>query len=182
MGLCLEVDENNKVIGLCEFTKVQELNKIHRSSHLLLQNSKGEFMIHKRAPNRYWYPNLYAYSISGTVKNESYIDNINIEMKEELGISIPVKLLFIYKYFDTIDKSFHALFFGITDKNLTPDPNEISELKWFSPEKLKEDIKDNPEKYVPHVIYGLNKYFNEIHNKEKINPYENKLNDDKPLK
>ena len=67
-----------------------------------------------------------------------------------------IKILFIYPYFDKLDKSFHALFIGKTDKKI------ISELKWISLNALKKDIQKNAKKYVPHMVFGLKKYFKEI--------------------
>jgi|SRR3989344_4823 len=155
----IEVNKNNKRIGLRQINDFQTGKFIHRSAHLLLFNSKGDVLICKRSSNKRWYPSLYTYSVSGTVANESYKKCIKKEMKEELGISIPVKLLFIYPYFDKVDKSFHALFSGVTDEKIIPDKMEISKLKWLKLNELKKDIKLNTKKYVPHVIFGLKKYF-----------------------
>ena len=160
--LNIEVDKNNNPIGLRPMPDFQTGKYIHRSAHLLLFNSNNEVLMCMRSPNKRWYPNLYTYSVSGTVGNESYEECIKHEMKEELGIFSKAKLLFVYPYFDTVDKSFHALFSAKTSKNLKPDKMEISQLRWLSLEKLKDDIERNPQDYVPHVIFGLKKYFDEL--------------------
>ena len=159
--LCIEVDKKNKVVGLRPLSDFQTGKFIHRSAHLLLFNSKKEVLIHKRSSNKKWYPHLYTYSVSGIVGNESYEENIKKEMKEELGIKIPVKFLFIYKYSDKLDKSFHALFMGKSNKKITPDRKEIASIRLLSLNELKRDISTNSEKYVPHVVFGLKKYFKE---------------------
>jgi len=162
--LCIEVDKNNKKIGLRPLTDFYTGKFIHRSVHLLLFNSKDEMLIQKRSKNKKLYPHLYTYSVSGFVNNESYEDCIKHEMKEEIGISTPVKLLFIYKNFDKWDKSFHALFIGKikNDKKITPDKKEMSSIKWITLEELKKDILKKPNNYVPHVVFGLKKYFRKI--------------------
>ena len=81
---------------------------------------------------------------------------------EEIGINTPVNLLFIYPYFDKLDKSFHALFKGKTNKKIIPDKNEMSLIKWMTLGELKRDISKKPDNYVPHVVFGLKKYFSEI--------------------
>ena len=164
--LALEVDKNNKKIGLRPLEDFYTGKFIHRSAHLLLSNSKGEILLQKRSKNKVLYPNLYTYSVSGFVNDESYEDCIKHEMKEEIGISISVKLLFIYKSFDKFDKSFHALFYGKSDKKITTDKEEMSTVKWISLEEMKKDLKKNPERYVPHVIYGLKKYFKILRNRK----------------
>jgi len=162
--LFTEVDENNNVIGLRPIKDFQSGKYIHRSAHLLLFNSKGEVLIHKRSPNKIWSPNLYTFSVAGTVGDESYEDCIKHEIPEELGIKIPVKLLFIYKFFIPKDKSFHALFIGKSDKKIKPDPDEISEIKWVSLKWLRKDISDNPEEYTLPFLAGMKKYFEKFKN------------------
>ena len=105
-----------------------------------------------------WYPGLYAYSVSGVVNKESYEECAKREMEEEIGINTPVKLLFIYKYLDKFDKSFHALFYAKSDKKIKLDNREMSSVKWISLTDLKKDLLRNPKKYVPHVRYGLKKF------------------------
>src|SRR3989344_5305032 len=135
--LNIEVNKNNRKTGLRPMKDFQTGKFIHRSAHLLLFNLEGKVLICKRSQNKIWYPNLYTYSVSGTVANESYEKCVKREIEEELGISIPVKLVFIYPYFDKFDKSFHALFRGSTDKKITPDKMEISQLKWLTLDELK---------------------------------------------
>jgi len=133
--LCIEVDKNNRSIGLRPITDFKTAKFIHRSVHLLLFNSKGEVLIQKRSANKIWYPNLYTYSVSGVVENENYKNCIKREMKEEIGINTPVNLLFIYPYFDKLDKSFHALFKGKTNKKIIQKPQNSLQLalaySWF---------------------------------------------------
>ncbi len=156
--LNIEVNKKNKVIGLRPMTDFLTGKFIHRSAHLILENSGGKILIQKRSKNKKWYPNLYTYSVSGTVANESYKQCIKREMKEEIGISIPVKLLFIYKYFDKSEKAFHALFYGKSNKKITGDKKEMSSIRWISKEELKKDLLKHRKKYTPHVVFGLKKY------------------------
>jgi isopentenyl-diphosphate Delta-isomerase len=163
----IQVDENDQVIGVRPIEDFFTGRYIHRSSHLILLNSENEILLQKRSPKREWYPGLYTYSASGAVAEETYEECVQKEMQEELGISIPVKYLFKYKYFDEHDKSFHAIFVGKSDSDIRPDEDEASEVKWFSVSELKRGMKSNPELFVPHLIIGMNKYFTEFYKVKK---------------
>ena len=163
----IEVDKNDNVVGLRPRTDFYTGKYIHRSSHLILFNSKNEILIQKRAPTKKWYTNLYTCSVSGTVANESYEECINKEMKEEIGISIPVKFLFKSSFFDKQDKAFHAVFVGKTDQEIKPDKREMSEVKWIKADELKKDIKEHPEQYTPPFVAGMKKYFAEFYRAEE---------------
>jgi len=163
----IEVDKNDNVIGLRPRDDFYTGKYIHRSSHLILFNSKNEILIQKRASTKKLYPNLYTYSTSGGVQNESYEDCIKREVKEEIGISIPMRYLFKYPSFDKIDKAFRAVFVGKSDNKIKPDNREMTEIKWISVNELKEDIKENSNKYTFPFVIGMGKYFAEFYEIEK---------------
>ena len=158
-----EVDENDNVIGLRSKDDFYTGELIHRSVHLILFNSKNAILLQRRALSKKWYPNLYTYSVSGTVADESYEDCIKKETREEIGISIPLRFVFRYSFFDECDKAFHAVFVANSDDKIKPDKREISEIKWISIESLKKDLDKSPEKYTPSFVFGMKKYFLEIY-------------------
>ena len=158
----IEVDKNDNQIGLRPRDDFFDSEYIHRASHLILFNSKNEILLQHRSPTKKVWPNLFTFSVDCTVANESYEDCIKREMQEEIGISINVKRLFTFPYFDNIDKAWHCVFVGKTDDKITPDSREIQEIKWIDADELKEDILKNPDIYVPPFIEGMNKYFDEI--------------------
>ena len=115
----IEVDKNDNQIGLRPRGDFYTGKFIHRASHLILFNSKNKILLQHRSSTKKWYPNLFTYFVSGTVANESYEDCIEKEMQEEIGISINVKRLFAYPFFDTYDKAWHCVFVGKTDNKIT---------------------------------------------------------------
>ena len=159
----IEVDENDNKIGLRLRDDFYAGKYIHRASHLILFNSKNEILLQYRASAKKWYPDLFTYSVSGTVANESYEDCIKKEMREEIGISIPVKRLFTYPFFDTFDKAWHCVFVGTSDDNIIPDTREIQKIKWIGVDELKEDIIKNRNIYTPPFIRGMKKYFDDFY-------------------
>ena len=118
-------------------------------------------MQHRATTKKVW-PNLFTFSVDCTVANESYEECIQREMQEEIGISISVKRLFTFPYFNSIDKAWHCVFVGKTDDKIMPDSKEIQAIKWMNTDKLKEDIIKNPNIYVPPFAKGMKKYFDEF--------------------
>lgn len=157
--LNIEVDKDNKPLGLRPREDFYTGKYIHRSSHLILFNSKNEILIQKRAATKIWFPNLYTYSVSGTVADETYEETIAREMAEEIGISVPAKKLFEFPHFDTLDKAWQCIFVGKSDEAITADAREMSEVKWVNAELLKIDIQEHPEIYTPPFIIGMKKFF-----------------------
>jgi isopentenyldiphosphate isomerase len=160
----IEVDENDKIIGSRPRNDFYTGKYIHRSTYLILFNSKKEILIQKRAPTKKWYPNLYTFAVARTVQvNESYEDSMKKGLKEKMGISIPVKYLFKHYFFDESDKSFRAVFLGRSDEKVKPNKKDIADIKWIHVDELKKEIKDHPEKYAPPFIVCMEKYFAEFY-------------------
>jgi isopentenyl-diphosphate Delta-isomerase len=155
----IEVDEKDNIIGLRFRDQFYTGKYIHRSSHLILLNSKNEILLQQRAKTKEWYPNLYAFSVSGTVANETYEDCIRREMKEEIGIETEVKSLIKFPVFDTYEKAWHCVFISQSDKNIIPDLKEIQKIVWMNLDVLKDDLRNNLNMYTPAFAIFMNKYF-----------------------
>jgi len=155
----LEVNKKDQVIGKRPREDFYTGQYIHRSSHLILFNSKNQILLQKRVKTKKWYPNLYTFSVSATVADETYKECLEREVPEEIEISLPVKYLFKYPFFNKIDKSFHAVFTGKSDKEIKPDQREISQIIWITPKNLKQDLKQNPQKYTPPFRGGMKIFF-----------------------
>lgn len=167
MGECnIEVDRSDNVIGMRPREDFYTGNYIHRSVHLILFNSRGEILIQKRAPTKVWFPNLYTYSVSGTVAKESYNYSIRKEVQEEIGLSIEMKFLFKYLFLGETSKSYNAVYSGKSDNKITPDLTEMSKVKWVPTAELEKDITLHPEMYTPTFRMGMKKFFDEYYTKK----------------
>jgi isopentenyldiphosphate isomerase len=164
----IEVDENDNVIGSRPRNDFYTGKYIHRSTYLILLNSKNKILIQKRTSTKKWYPNLYTFAVARTVqKGESYEDSMIKGLKEKIGIFTPVKFLFKFFFQEKSDRAFRAVFIGKSDDEIKPNKKDIVEIKWIDIEKLREDIKEHPEKYAPPFIECMNKYYAEFYGAEK---------------
>ena len=161
-GLIMHVDENNNKIDLLPKSEIIKNNLWHRSVHLLLFNSKNQVLLQKRSSDKIIFPNLYTASVSGAVEDETYDQAMEREMKEEIGISVPFKKLFIYKSITDVAKSFRTVYFAQSDKKVTVDKREAQSYKWITLPELKKDINENPDKYTPPLKQMMEIYFDKF--------------------
>ena len=167
--LNIEVDKNNNIIGLRPRADFHTGKYICRLVYLILLNSKNEMLLQLRSKSKKWYPNLFVFSVAGTVTDETYEECIQREIKEEIGINIPVKRLFVFPYFSEVNKAFRAVFIGkITDEKITPDETEMQLVKWINLNELRKDLIENPQIYVPPFVKGMEIFFSEYYDKGKI--------------
>lgn len=157
--MIIEVDENDNKIGMRDRKKFQTGDYIHRGSHIIIRNSKGQFLLQRRSKDKFWDPDKYNFAVSGTVENEPYEECIIREIEEEIGIKIPVKELFKLKLFAPHDKGFHMIFEGFTDQEeFDFEKKEIQYMKWVDEDFLRKDVVENPDKYTKLFPMAMEKY------------------------
>lgn len=155
------VNENDNKLGVKPRREVYDKHLIHRTVHLLLFNSKGEVLMHKRSKNKEKFPGQYTFSVGGTVSDESYGECIDREIQEELGVDVEYEPLFKYKSFSEESRAFRKLYKAISDQKVNPDESEIAKIEWMSLGEIKQDLGNNPDKYTPVVRKGFDIYFKE---------------------
>ena len=104
-------------------------------------------------PGKYWFPNRYTYSVSGTVADESYEACIAREMLEEIGISVPFRKLFKIPCVLENKGAYHTVFSGRCSEEtaslIRHDPEEAVSVEWVELEDLYRDVKIEPLNYTP---------------------------------
>lgn len=156
------VDENDRPLGYQKREEAHKGNGIrHRGYTVAVFNPKGELLLARRHPQK-----LFGGLWDGTVsshplKGEDYKKSILREVEEEIGVpNAKVERVgeIVYQSSDgdgMAENEFCALFKMTTDREIVAGPEEVSETKWVSPEDLKKDVKEHPEKYAPWFLLSL---------------------------
>ncbi|MEK7496987.1 MAG: NUDIX domain-containing protein [Patescibacteria group bacterium] len=147
------VDENDNPIGVKERDD-KDLKIIYRVAALWLTNSKGEFLLARRAYNKSHNPGQWGPAVAGTVEEgETYESNIIKEAKEELGLDLKLSDLKIGPKIHVKTKWNHFTQFYIVNldldiKDIKFEPKEVAEVRWFSPADLKRELITHPEEFL----------------------------------
>jgi len=164
MSKVVIVNDKNEVIGSEEFKTAIENCMIRRIVRVFVTNSEGQIFLQKRNDNKELAPGCWDVSAAGHVdEGESYYEAAKRELLEEVGIK-DVELKKIAKFlteekFGALEaRSFDELFEVNFDGNLKLDSNEIKGGDWFSLNKIREMIKENPDKFAPGLIISINNY------------------------
>jgi isopentenyl-diphosphate delta-isomerase len=147
------VDDNDNEIGLMAKTEAHKKALLHRAISVFIFNSAGEWLLQRRAFNKYHSGGLWTNACcTHPLPNENNIDAANRRLKEEMGMHGSLKELFSFTYKETLDNELteHELdhvFVGTTDLMPTINTDEVAEYKYISYDDLIRDIQKNPNNY-----------------------------------
>ena len=157
------VDKKDNPIGVKERGTLDNNKDIYRVSALLITNSKGQFLLARRAFSKKQNPGKWGPAVSGTIEEgETYDYNIIKEAEEELGLNNikPIKwiknntLKYNYKHYT----QWYKLNLDKPLSYFKPNEREVAEIKWFDKEELLKAIEENSDE----VIDSLKEFINLI--------------------
>lgn len=130
--------------------------EIIRVSALWVENSKGQILMVQRSFKKRDSPGLWGPSVAGTVeKGETYRSNIIKEAEEEIGLK-DFKLKKGEKQRLSVGHEYYVQYYiAVVDRDIKDfkiDKREVERLEWFDRERLRREVKKNPERFTPSTI------------------------------
>ena len=111
-----------------------------QSVHTWIMNSKGEFLIQKRTPNKKNFPNMWSQTGGGVDSEETTLQAAIRECHEELGINIEkdeIEFMLSFKRkYDFVDVWLVKHDYDISTLVLQED--EVSDVMWASIDEIRE--------------------------------------------
>ncbi|MBI5060783.1 MAG: NUDIX domain-containing protein [Candidatus Aenigmarchaeota archaeon] len=157
-------DENSNETGVVKKKSlVHRDGDWHKGIHVWIVKD-DKILLQKRAPGKKLFPNKLDVSCAGHVMHgESCEDTAVRELEEELGISVkPSDLLLVEKRKqisfgkEMRSREINAIFllFMKSDlKDLKLQKSEVSEVKLFAPDELRQLFKNKPQLFVDDKKY-----------------------------
>ena len=160
------VDKQDNPIGAASRQEVWEKGLYYRLVHVILRDERGNFLLQKRSASKVLYPNRWTNAASGHVdEGEEYETAAARELNEELGITADLEYVGnVFIHLEMDDKNinqFNGVFQAYIDHD-TPfelQADEVSEVRWFTLEELKEKTTAAPEEFTPAMAEALNKFY-----------------------
>ncbi len=147
------VDEADNQIDTCEKLEAHRLGLLHRAFSIFIFNSKGEFLMQKRNPNKYHSGGLWSNTCcSHPNDGESIMEAAHRRLKEEIGINADLTEIYTHHYRhqfdnDLVENEIDHVLTGIHEGPFQPDPLETTELKWMTYDELKKLAEKNPHEF-----------------------------------
>ena len=136
---------------------------LHRAITVLLFNARGEILLTRRSASKTLWPGWWDTSCSTHVHHgETYKQAGEQRVPVELGVTSTLKLItkFVYQApfgASGSENELCALLIGECIGDPTPNPQEVSEMRWIPVPTSIEGI-DQGKEYTPWLTVALKKY------------------------
>ena len=158
------VDQNDNPIGKEDKVKCHLPNgKLHRAFSALIFNGEGKLLLTKRSEGKMLWPNNWDGTVASHPReSETYVSSAERRMPEEIGIDCKVSYVNKFEYhvpYKDIgsENEICGTLIGAIDSfdksSLIKD--EIYEIKWISPDELKNELEQNRDVYCPWMVIAL---------------------------
>jgi len=158
------VDQDDNPIGKEDKVKCHLPNgKLHRAFSALIFNGEGKLLLTKRSEGKMLWPNNWDGTVASHPReSETYVSSAERRMPEEIGIDCKVSYVNKFEYhvpYKDIgsENEICGTLIGAIDSfdksSLIKD--EISEIKWISPDELKNELEQNRDVYCPWMAIAL---------------------------
>ncbi|MEN9343344.1 MAG: hypothetical protein RLZZ453_131 [Chlamydiota bacterium] len=147
------VDTEDRPLGTKEKLTAHVDGDLHRAFSIFLFNSKGHFLLQKRALAKYHSPGKWTNTCCSHPRlHESLEEAALRRLKEEMGIACELNKVFSFIYKEDvggglIEHEFDHVFFGLWDKDPIPNPDEVCDFRFVDFETLQQEIAADSSQY-----------------------------------
>jgi len=152
------VDENNKPLGFNKPRREAHRDgDWHRTVHIYVVNSKGEFLVHLRSPKKDLNPSKWDTRFGGHLVAGSTVEDTAIsELWQEIGIKCRFDDLVrggVFKHHFGGNSEFNNVFYygfrgRLSDLNF--NDSEVIEIKWMPIDMIIEAMTKEPQAWTSH--------------------------------
>ncbi|MBB6188423.1 isopentenyl-diphosphate Delta-isomerase [Rhodanobacter sp. MP7CTX1] len=150
------VDEHDREVGFLDKASAHlGQGVLHRAFSLFVFNPQGDLLLQQRASGKRLWPGFWSNTCcSHPRRGETMEKAIHRRLNEELGLQCPLQFLFKFEYqaqFDAegAEHELCGVYAGRSAARPTVNVNEISALRYISPDALDTEMKARPQTFTP---------------------------------
>jgi isopentenyl-diphosphate delta-isomerase len=153
--LVVLVDENGKPAGTIDKLAAHQRGLRHRAISVFIRNKAGLVLLQRRHLEKYHCGGQWTNACCSHPRpGEWAATAAKRRLREEMGITVPLRLLFQTEYratvsTDLIEHEVVDVFAGTFDGAPRPDPDEVADWCWIRPDALRIDMHRNSRRYTP---------------------------------
>ena len=149
------IDAKGKPAGTAGKLAAHQRGLRHQAISVIIRNKAGHLLLQRRHLEKYHCGGQWTNACCSHPRPDERIATAaRRRLREEMGIAVPLKLLFQTEYRATVSKDLveHEVvdvFGGTFDGVPRSDPDEVADWCWIRPDALRIDMHYNASRYTP---------------------------------
>lgn len=131
--------------------------RLHRAFSVFVFDASGAVLLQRRALDKSRFAGLWTNTCcSHPGPGENLLVAASDRLGEEMGIAgvdLVERGAFVYSARDpaseAVENEYDHVLVGVCDAEPAPDPAEVAEWAWVSPDRLTADIAEHPDRFTP---------------------------------
>jgi 16S rRNA (adenine1518-N6/adenine1519-N6)-dimethyltransferase len=162
------VDNNDRIRGYASRTEVHGNNLRHRAVHILIFDRAGDLYLQQRSRWKDRHPLKWDSSAAGHVTaGENYDETARRELKEELGVDVPLERIFKLNASSRTDNEFIWSYRGVILGDLAPNKSEIERGAFFPPAVIDGWTSARPDDFASGFLECWKMYRRKMHSERE---------------
>ena len=147
------VDETDREIGTFDKLDAHRAGMLHRALSVIVARSDGSLLLQKRAAAKYHSGGLWTNTCCSHPRPGEAVDVAAVRrLEEEMGIVCPLTALFTVHYRaevsnGLVENELVHVFGGRFEGEPNPNPGEVEDWQWLSPDRIQADVAAEPDRY-----------------------------------
>jgi len=147
------VNDSDHPVGTMGKLEAHRNPVLHRAFSVFIFNSSGDMLLQQRAINKYHSAGLWTNACCSHPRpGEDTVVAATRRLQEELGFSTTLEKTFDFIYQATVGNGLHEyefdhVYMGEYDKEIMPDPGEVSDFCFMDMSAIQSSLHGNPELY-----------------------------------
>jgi isopentenyl-diphosphate Delta-isomerase len=149
------VDEQDRPRGTAEKLAAHRAGLLHRAFSVIVFNSGGGLLLHRRAWHKYHSGGLWTNACCSHPRpGESTLDAANRRLREEMGFQTDLRPAGSLLYRAAVGRGlveheYDHILVGEWDGIPDPDPAEVADWRWLSLPRLHQELTLAPARFTP---------------------------------
>ncbi len=162
------IDENGKPAGTAGKLDAHQRGLRHQAISVIIRNKAGHLLLQRRHLEKYHCGGQWTNACCSHPRpGERAATAARRRLRQEMGIAVPLKLLFQTEYrakvsTDLVEHEVVDVFAGTFDGAPRPDPDEVADWCWISPDALRIDMRHNARRYTPWFCTYVDKHWAQL--------------------
>lgn len=162
------VDENDEIRGYATRSEVHGNNLLHRAVHIFIFDQVGDVYLQQRSRWKDRHPLKWDSSAAGHVTaGENYDETAQRELKEELGVDVPLERIFTLTASSRTDHEFICGYRGMISADLAPNKSEIERGVFFTPDVIDGWTSARSDDFAPTFLECWKTYRRKLHSERE---------------